>query len=673
MIGQFLSDANGVPLGTNSKTLTASKLTLPDEVEKLFLKVQTDYQTAYMLQNKPYDEFDGISLMQRSKRDQETFAAFVGLVYVAKHNKWRWTGRKNTARNKLMGILAHMIAGMLYPMVVAQNDKDEEDRVTAQAMRILVEEKLKKANYDIRFYYGVLACLVNPAGIMEVEYVEELMTIRQRLASGEMDIRQVVDEAMSGLFLHIIPIDEIMFGDFYSGTGDVQIQPFIIRERRISWDKARAKYAGKHFWQSEDLFDFVAPGQTHCIGPTDQSRTLYDVESSEADANFVQELTIRYRKEDLEFTYVGGVGMFDYAKPYENPMTHRRMVMGKDKSWYTIPMYPFAMSGYEPIDPTGRFLWFKSGAFKEYWDDQKMTQLERLLIDGIKLDVMKPMFLSGVSNFDQYVMAPGSTTSLPQGATATAYSLNSNLVQAYQAVQQAEEDMSQSTQDKIMEGATEAGVTATQTNEAKRNARIMLGNFGLMIANFVTQIGELVCDCVIQNDTVGELDELAPSDEFRVKYRTVLARGKEKGKEVTNKMVFTDQYMGRSYSEDRIRDMEWDLYEQSGGEDTDQRIWMINPYRFARNRYSFSINPDQMISKSMGFDRAEKELAFEKFMDPRVMPFIDPEAVVQDFVIEEYSDGQPERYRNKNADSDEMMQALLGQAQGTQGAPQPTG
>jgi len=670
VIGNYLTDSNGVPLGTNAKTLTPSKLTLPDEVEKLFLKVQTDYQTAYMLQNKPFDEFDGISLMQRAKRDQETFAAFVGLKYVAKHNKWRYTGRKNTARNKLMGILAHVISGMLYPMVIAQNDEDEEDKVTAKAMRILVEEKLQKANYEQRFFFAVLSCLVNPACTVEIEYVEELMTIRQRLQNGEMDIKQVVDEAMSGLFMHIVPIDEIMYGDYYSGTGDVQIQPFIIRERRISYDKARGKYAGKHFYDGQDLFNFVHAGKTYCIGAQDQSQTLYDIEMSEADANFVQELTIRYRKEDLEFTYVGGVGMFDYEKPYENPMTHRRMVMGRDKTWYTMPMYPFAMSGYEPIDPDGRFLWFKSGAFKEYWDDQKMTELDRLLIDGIKLDVMKPMFLSGVANFDQYVMAPGSTTSLPQGASATAYSLGPNLVQAYTAIQQAEQDMANSTQDKIMEGNTEAGVTATQTNEARKNARIMLGNFGLMISNLVRQIGELVCDCVIQHDTVGELDELA-TEGFRVKYRTVLARGKEKGKNVTNKLVFTDKYMGRSYSEERIRDMEWDLYEQSGGDDTDQRIWMINPYRFARQRYSFYVNPDQMISKSMGLERSEKELAFEKLMDPRVMPFVDVQNVVQDFVIDEYAEGDPDRYTSKGDQAD-MMQALLGQAQQGQ-VPQATG
>ena len=118
--------------------------------------------------------------------------------------------------------------------------------------------------------------------------------------------------------------------------------------------------------------------------------------------------------------------------------------------------------------------------------------------------------------------------------------------------------------------------------------------------------------------------------------------------------------------------MEWDLYEKSGGEASDQRIWLINPYRFARLRYSMYIDADQIVMKSMGTDRLEKERAFEKLMDPRVMPFIDPEAVVTDFVIEEYSEGDPDRYKRKES-QEELIEALLGQAQAGQGSkPLPT-
>lgn len=669
MVGNVVLDKDGVPVSGNGNKLTQSAYNPPAKVKEVFARVQKDFQTAYALQHKPLDEFDGYSLLQRAKLDQETFAAFVGIEYVAKHKKWRWKGRKNTARNKLIGILAHIISGMLYPFVYAQNEKDEEDKVTAKAMRILIEERLKNADYEVKFFYGVLSALVNPAVTIEVEYVEELTTIRERMRNGEMNVRQVVDEAMTGLFIHIIPIDEIMFGDFWSGTGDVQALPFIIRQRRISYDKARGKYANRFFQEGKDLFDYVEAGKTKCMMANNEGDTLFDVENDEADKNFVQELTIRYRKDDLELTWVGGVGMFDYKEPYNNPIQHRRMTLGRDNSWYTVPMYQYAMSGFEPIDPTGRFLWFKSAAFKEYWEDKKINELDRMLVDGVKLDVMKPMFLSGVANVDESVMAPGATIAMPQGATATAYSLGSNLVQAYNAIVSAEKDMSESTQDKIMSGNTEKGITATQTNEARTNARIFLGVFGFMVANLVKQIGELAMDCVIQHDTVGELDAYS-DDAFRVKYRSFLAKGKEKGKDVSNRMIFTDTYMGRLLTPERKEQIEWELYNKTGGDDSDQRIWMINPYRFARTRYSMSIDADQIVMKSMGADKLQKTEAFERLMDPRVLPFIDPEAVVTDFVLEEYSDGDPDRYARK-AGNDDLINSLIGQAQGAGGGAQP--
>ena len=111
----------------------------------MFSKCQNDYQRAYNLQHRTFDEFDGLSLLQRARRDQQTFGAFVGAEYIPAHKSWRWRGRKNTARNKLISILAHMISGMLYPLVSASNEEDEPDKLAARVMRIIVEDHLKKA------------------------------------------------------------------------------------------------------------------------------------------------------------------------------------------------------------------------------------------------------------------------------------------------------------------------------------------------------------------------------------------------------------------------------------------------------------------------------------------------------------------------------------------------
>lgn len=101
---------------------------------------------------------------------------------------------------------------------------------------------------------------------------------------------------------------------------------------------------------------------------------------------------------------------------------------------------------------------------------------------------------------------------------------------------------------------------------------------------------------------------------------------------------------------------------------SDQRIFVVNPYRFARMKYTMYVDADQIVQKSMGNDRDEKILAFQMMTDPRVAPFTDQEAVVNDFVIDEFSDGDPDRYKKKGdmQDPNAMLQAIMGGQGGQQ-------
>ena len=657
MIANVVTDEKGLPKENQGKKISESSYIMPANVRKFFLKFQKDYINAWTLQRKPMDEFDGLSLLERTKTDQETFAAFVGVEFLPQHKRWRWRGRKNTARNKLIGILAHMIAGMLFPFVYAQNERDEEDKGHARVMYILVEEWLKKANYEIKFMYMALSALVLPAVIVDVDYSVQLQKIKQRRKDGSIDIKTAINEAMSGLFLHILSMDEILFSDYYAGTGNVSNQPQIFRVRRIPYDQARSIYSGKYFMDGKDLFDYVEAGTTRWIAG-DENNTLFDVEWNEADGNFVQVVTGYYLSEDLEVTFVGGIPMCNYDDIYNsNPFEHRRMVYTQDE-WLSVPVYKFAMSGFEPLDPAGRFLFYKSGAFKEYWEDRKITEIDRLLIDGIKLDVMKPTFISGAAQFDSRVVVPGAAIAMPQGASATQYSLSPNLAAAAKAISDGQQDMSESTQDKVMSGITQKGVTATQTIEAKQQARIFLGVFGLMLADLVRKIGELAMDDVIQYATVGELDATIP-ESLKMKYKIITSKGKEKGKDVTNKVVFSNRWTGKEPSKEEIERRSWKLFEENGGQNSTMRVYELDPYRFSRTRYTMFVDADRIIMRSMGMDRQEKDLAFERLMDPRVLPFINPEAVVQDYRIEEYTDGDPDKYKAKQG-QEEMIRNLMG-------------
>lgn len=664
MIGNIVTDDKGFPLDGTGNKLTASSYTPPDEIKRLFARVQQDYQIAWSLQNRPFDEFDGYSLLERAKMDQETFGAFVGAEFVPQQKKWRWKGRKNTARNMIIGLLAHVLAGMLFPYCEAYNDQDEEDKMTAKVMQILIENHLKKAGYEIKFLFMMTSALVNPAVFVSVEYVEAMQSVKLKNGDGSYRVEEVVDELMSGLNLNIWPIDSILLGDFF--TYDIQKQPNICKVRRISYDQARGEFAGKYFIDGKDQFDFVQAGMTRIVMSGTAGQTLYDIDWTEADANFVQIITMGYRPEDLEVTFVGGVymGEYDPKKPKDiynsNPFKHRRMTMIGDK-YILMPVYNIAKSGFEPLDPGGRFAYYKSAAFKEFWDDAAQNRAYQLAQDGMSLDVMKPVFLSGVAKIDSTVMVPGATIAMPPGAQVTPYQLGPNIAAALNVMKTNQEDLGFSTQDQDL-SQPKANVTATASLKAEQNAKVILSVFGLMIADLVKQIGTLTMDVIIQHTTVGEIDATVPSN-LNMKFKKFISKGKESGKDITNKIEFTNSTEMNNLTPEKANDLEWKMFDDAGGMDTDQRNYKVNAYKFARSQFTVGMDADMIISRSMGTDQVRKERAFNILMDPRVMPFINPVAVVDKFVLEEYSDGDPDEFKRQEQpgqDPNEMLNAAMG-------------
>lgn len=671
MIAGIVSDKDGNPVDGQGKKLAVSSYAPPKDVMDLFQKVQDDYTVAYNLQHRPLNEFDGVSLLERSRRDQETFAAFVGAEYIPAQKAWRWRGRKNTSRNRIIGILAQMLSAMLFPYVRAINQHDEEEKDAARVMQILVEDHLKKAGYETKFLYMVMAALVNPAVFVGTEYVKAIQRIKQRQADGNIKVVEAIDEFLSGMQLNIIPIDEILLGDFY--TFELQRQPYIIRVRRIPWDEARAVY-GQH-----PDFKYVQAGQTRIVLTGQENQTLFDIEWTEADRDYVQEITAFYRAEDLQVTFVGGVFMGEQNDIYNsNPFEHRRMILSNGE-WLQAPLYPFAKSGFEPLDVTGRFAYYKSAAFKAYWDDASINKAYQLLQDGMYLDVFKPNFISGVSKIDGTVIAPGASIALPKDASVTPYQLGPNLAAAMNVLNENKDDLSESTQDQTQGGVVEPNVTARATVIAERNAKLILGVFGLMIANLIEQVGGLAMDIITMHETVGELDDSVP-DTLNMRYKTFLAKGTEKGKEINNRIIFSDKLMGAYMTKQEKLKAEWEIFNASG-EDPEERlssnlrVYQVNPYQFARMRYTMSVDADKIVQKSMGTDLERDNLAFAMMSNPVVAPYVDMKNVVQDFVIEPYADGDPDRYMAKQ-DPNAMLGAVMGNNQPGQpgmGAPQQAG
>lgn len=666
MIGRIVTDPKtGLPLDNNGNTVAKSRYQPPPEVMKLFARCQTDYGIAWQLQHRPFDEFDGISLLERANRDQKTFGAFVGAEWVPKNKQWRWKGRKNTARNKIIAILAQLMAAILIPSVFATDDQNNESKECAKVMRILVQEHLRRADYEIKFMFMVLSALVNPATFVQVEYVEKMQGVKVNLGAGKIEIRQAIDDLMSGLALNIVPIDELLLGDFF--TFSMQAQPYLVRIRRIPYDVAKGIYSGKFFDTMEgtevDRFDFVTAGKTRVFLATQEGQTLFDVEWTEGDQNMVQEATFYYRGEDLEVKWVGGVfmGNYDPANPEQiynlNPFTHRRMTQVGEE-WGSMPVYGFAKSGNEPLDPQMRFAYYKSVAFKEFWDDATLNMAERLLVDGMHLDVLKPILISGISKYDSNIIAPGAVGSLPKDAVVAPYQLGPNLAAASTVIAKQSSDLSDSSIAPILQGQLGTRQSATAYAAALAAAKRMLTVFTALTADLIRQIGELSIDCIIMSETVGEINEEIPGA-LGMKFQTYLIRGNEKGRTITHKILMTDRYFGRTLSEQQKREREWELWEQAGGASKNaMQIWEVNPYQFARRKYTCAVDADEMLQNSTGAVQQRKDKALAVLTSPAVAPFTDAEAVVNDFAIEEYGGNDPDRYKKKASSADSIMQQM---------------
>ncbi len=665
MIGKIVTNDKGEPVDGNGNKLTVSSYNPSDEVKKLLMQVQTDYQNGWILQHRPFDEFDGLSLLDRSRKDQQTFGAYVGAAIEPIQKQWRWKGRKNTARNKIIGILAHVISGMLFPYCYAYNEENEEDEMTAKVMRILIENHLKKADYEMKFLFMMTSALVNPAVFIEVEYVEAIQRIKTRMADGSYKVEEAVDDLLSGINMNIVPIDQILLADFF--TFDLQRQPNITRVRRIPWDEARAIYQDKYFVDGKDQFDYVEAGKTRIVMAGQEHQTLYDIEWTEADRNYVQEITTYYRPEDLEVVTVGGVFMGNAEDVYNsNPFKHRRMIkLGTE--WKSIPVYPFAKTGFEPLDPAGRFAYYKSAAFKEFWDDAAQNRMHQIAYDGTYLDVIKPLFIDGIGTVNSSIMVPGATIGMPKGSTVTPYQLGPNLQAALNMMRVEQEDLSESTQDKLQSGIAVPGVTATASVKAEQNAQVLLGVFSTMIADLVRQIGELTMDCIIQHTTVGQVDDSVP-EALKMKFQTIRLRGKENGKDITNHITFDSNMMGEDLTKDKANELEWALFDKAGGMDSKQRVYQVNPYKFARHQFTLFIDPHMITSRSMGTDQIRKDRAFNLLTDPRVAPYVNQQAVVDKFVLEEFSDGDPDEFK-KEAGPNDMLNQVMGQQPGAPGVP----
>jgi len=604
------------------------------EVKDLTEKVKHDYAIGDDILHRPFEEFNGLSLIQRANQDQSTWLSWNPDVSTSPESDWRFLGIRPMTRNRVISTAAHLTSQLVIPMIHAQNDKDEEDKDVAYVMRDLLEYNIQHSNYELAFLYGVISALVNPVTYFKICYSYATQDVWEK---GKK--KTVEDEIMSGFQFYLLPPDEILIGNAY--VHDIQRQPFVIHKRFISYDEAQA------LWGEHDNFQYIEPGIKSIYNEDDG--LMYDVEDD--DKMLVEEVTYYCRRRDIEVSFINGVYLGN-EKVEDNPVTHRS---NKGK-----PKYPIVKMGAEPIDAM-RFFGYKSLVAKLQNDQEGLDRAWQMYHDANFLATYPPTITIGAGKIDKSVIVPATNTSLKPGADVKPLNLvNPQNMQA--SILEFEKSINESSQDPQMGGSSQdLPKTARQSILIQQNAMTNLGIMGKMIGSAVKQIGELMVDDILRYQTTGNVKEILGGIP-KMKFKSfVLPNKTVEGKDTTEIIRFKDEMLGLQMTQEEKDRTELEMYAETGD---DRIIYDVNPQLFSRMDYLISVDYEQMMQRNSNFEKAFKLETYDRAIaNPLIAQ--DPEKaslITRDFLLEPLVGGDADKY------VPEVQQNMLAMAQ--QFAPQ---
>lgn len=543
---------------------------------------------------------------------------------------WRAQTYRPITRARLISIAAHVTANLLYPSTFAQNSNDKEDRAAAEVAKTLIEWTIENSDYERQFVNAVLSALVAPAMIMEVGFAKVMRKIRKKLDDGTISIKEAVDEVYSGFYTEIVPVDELLIANPWEN--DIQKQQFVARVKKISYGEARALFG------SSENFSYVIAGQNHLYSATSDAFFM-DV-PSDLEGQMVEYIRVYDRLNDYQLDFCGGI-----------------LVSDPDQCNTRIDkMYPFAKSGYEPIDE-GRFFYYKSAADKIAGDQELINTLYNMVMDGEFLRLMPPSILYGHEEVDSSVMVPGAVTSFRNNETKLEpINIRSDLRGGIEAINLAERSANESTQDPFLSGTPLSGPerTSREIMNTQKNAEIQLGLFSKMIGFMVEDLGKLMLSDIMQHYTVAQaMDTLAEGG--RMEFRNfILPKNTAKGRKQTKRVEFSEDMltMPDEIDYEKSKEISFNILQEEGGDlKNDVKLYKVNPKKVRALKYQVKVDPDQWQKESKALVKALNLEAYDRLIQD---PNVESAAVTQEFLLETYRPGESDKYMKQKPDMAQM-------------------
>lgn len=616
------------------------------EVIAVTERTQKDYGYGTEILNRPFNELNGYSVIERMNMDQRTFQSFVDESNDDPNEAWKWKGTRSLARKKAFAMHAHMTASYIVPGVVPQNSSQDEDKAMAAGMRDIVEWETINSNYRPSFLLASMGMLVNPVVYLQGDYCEVYQTIKERTEQG-YSTTEILDEVLSGLNCRVMSADQVLITNAYEQ--DIQKQRAVIKKRFVDYEELRAKYEEHPNW------GFLKPGIKSVYNSDDG--LFYDVKDDEH-PNLCEEVTWECRREDMEVCYLNGIYFGDENNVDWNPIRHR------DNR--NAPKYDFAPFGYHRVNE--HFFYYASLMFEVGWDDKLIDAMYQVTMNREFIDLEPPTMITGVDKVDTAVAFPGAVFATDNKDARAQSLLPPRQGNPYVALQAIEDSMSEATVSETQMGALPApSTTAYNVAQTERNARILLSGVMKSLGQSVTAFGNLMIDIALQNLTTAQIDEITGETKYR---EFVLQNQTINGRKVAKKIRFDEALMGKKMSESKKKEYAMKLLEESGYPENTQSILVLNPFLFSKQKYSYYVDADEMMPQNKEFMRVMAERMYSLL---RQDPLIDPEALVRNLVASSIPQQIEEMMAKRGSGQTNQMDiaSILGKGGAPQGGATP--
>lgn len=552
-------------IGTKNQESQVSSYT-PSTEEKAFITtVQRAYQQGHNILTKSWAELNQNSVIDDMTLGRRMFNAFVDVGESDVATDWRWKGTRSEARKKGIAMHANLTAGYLLPTFQAQNDASETDRGFSEFMTDLVEWMAQDENSDYKtnFLSLVFGMESDPIIYLGAEYQEVMQTIKMKKEDGKMDIKEILDEVLSGFKAPIYTADQILFTNPFERN--LQKQTCLIKRRWIDYSEAEAMYADHENW------DYVRKGGSAFYSEDDG--LFYDIKD-EDHPNLVEEVTYMNRREDTEVCFLGGVYMGE-KNVDNNPMKHRDN--------FDAPRYNVQQFGFYPIG--SHFIFYKSMMASLRWDNSLYDAMTEIAMNRAILDTEMPIAVSGSDKIDQDIIYPNAVVALRDKDTKINPLLpQSNLNNIFQSLNATKESIAEGSVSETMSGQLPAASQkAYSVAQAQSNAKKIISGVAKGLATSVARYGLLMADLAINHLTTADIDEIV-GDETKMKYKSFILTNKVMGgQRQDKKLAFSEDLIGMEMTPDEKRRKELDMYSES--EKKGSAVVYANPELFAKFKY----------------------------------------------------------------------------------------